>query len=271
MTTEATYAKPMGILDYTAVTAVEAGTIVLLASGRAGIVQTDLAAGELGSVQDTGIINATVDTNVVWSDGEEIWWDDANNTAVVAGAATATFRLGLAIGAKVAGVLIGQVELNGRPGPMKLVTVADSVALTASAAETILATYSIPANSLKQGQVLAFIAALIATATNATDTFQFRVRLGGLTGTVVADTTAIDLANNDVGVIRGEVVIREDGAVGAFVAESLSMLKTTPTPSLVQSTAIDTTAATTLVLTGQHSTTSAGNISKATIFAVEKK
>ena len=141
---------------------------------------------------------------------------------------------------------------------------ANGTAVTNTAAETVMASFAIPAGALKQGRIIDYFAAAIATATNGTDTFRYRVRLGGLTGSVVADSGAIDLANNDALVVQGQVVVREDGASGSIVGAAQGVLKTTAFNTLLDAAATDTTAALTLVLTCQQSAASAGNSARAT-------
>lgn len=270
---EAIYRAESDTLDYTPVAAISAGKIVRMPDGRAGVLATDLAASEKGASYTEKVFDVICAAATVWSDGEEVFWDDTNKLAVVAGNANASFRLGVCVGGKSSTSLTTvRVDLNAVSGiAAKTVIVADSSAVSNTVTETVVATASFPASALKQGNVIAFLAALIATATNSTDTFRGRVRLGGVAGTVVADTGAIDLADNDVGVLRGEITIREDGASGTFVAASQSVLKTTAKPIVVQSTAIDTTAAITLVLTIEESVASASNSAKATQFNVNVK
>lgn len=268
---EATYRMIADQQDYTPLVAVLAGLVILMADGRAGVVQADLAAAQKGSIIVEGILDFNSASATVFVDGEDVWWDDTNNLAVKTGISTATFRLGTAVGAKASGALVVRVDLNARAfgGCDKIAeAVADSAAVTNTVTETIVGTVTIPANRLKTGTIIEFLAALIATATNSTDTFQGRVRLGGVAGTVVADTTAIDLANSDVGVLKGQIVIRTDGAGGTFVAASQSQMKTTSNPLVSASVAIDTTAAITLVFTIQESVASAGNSAVAREFNV---
>lgn len=150
--------------------------------------------------------------------------------------------------------------------------VAAGTALTASSTQTALATHSIPANRLKAGSRIRFFAQAIATATNSTDTLTLRISLGGLANVVFA-TAAIDVANNDIGVITGEIVVRTAGASGTMVGAGLGSLgvPTTGTArgSSMASTTLDTTAANSLVLSGQWSTTDPGNSCRADIFSFE--
>jgi predicted RecA/RadA family phage recombinase len=246
--------------DYTPGTATVAGTIILHSSGKAAVILAGLAAGEQGAAIREGIFDVLSASATLFDDGESVWWDDTNNLAVKAGAATATFRVGTAVRAKVNGETVVRLSLNEVDrDAVSLTTLADSAAVTNVTAETIVGTYSIPANTLKAGMVLEFLASILASATNSTDTFRGRVRIGGVSGTVVADTTAIDLANGDQGVMHGQITVRAAGASGSIAASSQSVLKTTANPVAIGATTLDTTVAQTLVVTIQESVASAGN------------
>lgn len=266
MTIRAAFVQSDCNRDYTPAAALDGGSVVLLGSGLIGITLTAIAAGVLGSVATEGLFDFNSASATVFTSGEDVFWDATNFLAVPAGDANATYRVGRATAAKVSGATTVRVLLNSNEGSLNLTAVADSAAVSNTTTETVVGTFSIPAGALIQARIIDFMAALVATATNSTDTFRFRVRLGGVAGTVVGDTTAIDLANNDAGVIMGQVVIREDGAAGTFVAGSQSILKTTANPIVVQSTAIDTTTAKTLVVTIEESVASASNSAKLVAF-----
>lgn len=267
---EAIYLSCGDALDYTPAAAVTAGKIVLLPSLLVGVVAVGVAANELAAAQTEGVYDVLTATGTTFDDGAPVYWDDTNKLAVNPGAATASFRLGRAIGAKVSGPTLVRVELNAPMGiSARTVAVADSSAVTNVTAETIVGTFTIPANALKVGSVIEFLAGIIASATNSTDTFRVRVRIGGVSGTVVADSTAIDLANGDTGVLRGQVVVRATGASGSIAAASQSILKTTANPLVIGATTIDTTAAITLVATITESVASAGNSAVASVFTAE--
>jgi predicted RecA/RadA family phage recombinase len=268
---EATFVQCDDMLDYTPSSAARAGAVILLAIGLAGIVGSGLDANTLGAVHTEGLFDIAAASGTVFTDGEVVYWDNVNKLAVNSGAATASFRLGSAFGGKINGSTTVRTLLNSSPSPaIRSVSVADSAAVSNTVTETVIGTYTIPAGMLVQGRVLEFLAAAIATATNSTDTFRFRVRLGDITGTVIADSTAVDLANGDASVQMGVVVVREDGLIGTglFTAAAQSILKTTSNPTVVQATAIDTTVAQVLVFTCQESVASAGNSAKATAFNV---
>lgn len=274
---QAIFRLPNSPQDYTPAVARTNGDIIQLADQRAAIVQTDLAISQKGAVFTHGQFDITSATGTLFAAGEEVWWDTTNKLAVKVSTITNSvpgYRLGLCLVAKVSGDLTVRTDLNAMPMGQRLKVMTsnnDGAAdFGTSSAETVIATYSFAAGQLKTGSVIEFLAALLAVATNSTDTFQWRVRLGGLTGTVVADSTAIDLANNDVGVLSGAIVVTDDGATGHIRALSQSMLKSTANPLVVGSTAIDTTAAQTLVITATHSSANAGNTSRAVEFLVKQ-
>ena len=96
---------------------------------------------------------------------------------------------------------------------------AAGTALTNSTNETVLGSYEIPANGLQAGKVYTMSGAVIATATNSTDTLRIRVRIGPttLTGTVVGDSGAVDVANSDVVVWSLTATVRNTGATSVVV------------------------------------------------------
>lgn len=69
------------VLDFTPVAAVSAGQIIQLPDGRAGIVNTDLAASQKGSVRVSGIVTVTKTAGIVILDGGRVAWDYSANAA----------------------------------------------------------------------------------------------------------------------------------------------------------------------------------------------
>lgn len=266
MTIRAAFVQCEDTLDYTPAADTEAGSVVLLADGRVGITKAFIAAGILGAVGTEGLFDFNSASATLFAAGEDVYWDATNLLAVVAGTATASYRVGRAVRAKINGDTSVRVNINQAAGlALRQVITADGAPVTNTTAETVMASFAIPAGALKQGRIIDFLAAAIATATNGADTFRYRVRLGGLTGGVVADSGAIDLANNDVLVAQGHIVIREDGASGSIVGASQGVLKTTAFNTLLDATAIDTNTALSLVLTCTQSAASASNSARATV------
>jgi len=129
-------------------------------------------------------------------------------------------------------------------------------------------TITIPANTLGAGDVVRFAAHVEIPTTVSTDTLRLRVRVGGLTGTAIYDTTAIDVANNDYATINGQLTFRTVGAAGTAkaVVNARLLMGATDAATATQTTAvssIDTTSALTVVVTAVWSTQSA-NVAKLT-------
>lgn len=105
-------------VDYTAIAAVTGGQVVQIADGRAGIIPTDLDAGDLGSASTEGIYEVTKTASQVWIDGARIWWDHSANSAtcippLVTG--DKDFYLGTAVGDVAAATTTGKVSVNSKP------------------------------------------------------------------------------------------------------------------------------------------------------------
>lgn len=129
-------------------------------------------------------------------------------------------------------------------------------------------TITIPAATLAAGDVVRFTAHVEIPTTVSTDTLRLRVRVGGLSGTAIYDSTAIDVANNDYATIRGEITFRTVGAAGTAkaVVNDRLLMGATNAAGATQATALsslDTTSALTVVVTAVWSTQSA-NVAKLT-------
>lgn len=161
-------------------------------------------------------------------------------------------------------------------GATAYTNVAASTALTASSTETLFSTnYSIPALTLVAGQLIKIKYQGIITATNASDTFAARLRIGGLAGTLLYTHTATDATNNDIFLGEFNLIIRTIGASGTVVgwgwgknvgaAEGTIAVR----DDILASTTIDTTAAQVIGVTGQFSSTNAGNSARLDFISVE--
>ncbi len=272
--TEAIFVQCEESRDYTPAGAVLAGEINQLLDGRAAVTPTALAAGQLGAQQMEGFWKVLCDTAITFTEGDRVYWDASANTAIAIDAlGVGDFLIGTAFKAKVSGDLSVIVELNAT-GESDIrraygIVAASSAGGVSSTAEAILSSFTIPANMLRRGSVLKFFAQVIASATHSTDTFDFKVRLGGVTGAILWDSSAVDLADSDTGVVNGRANIRTDGASGTFVSAALGDLKTTQSKTVLGSTAVDTTAALALVVTVTVSASDAGNSARCDIFDVE--
>lgn len=162
------------------------------------------------------------------------------------------------------GTLIAGGDVDAIPSGLVYRSVAASTAYTTSSTETLFDKYyTVPANSLRAGDVLIVKAQVIATATNSTDTLTLKLYIGGLAGTAICSSGAVDVANGDIGLIVANITIRTIGASGTFVANGTTSLgvpgTVTPKAFLLGSTAIDTTTSKVIGVSGTFSTTNAGN------------
>lgn len=147
-------------------------------------------------------------------------------------------------------------------------------ALTNSTAETVLGSYEIPANGLQAGKIYTLSGAVVATATNSTDTLRIRVRVGPttLTGTVVADSSAVDVANGDVIAWTLTATVRNTGATSVVIVSgfcSAPGAEGTATARVAfESLSLDSAVAQKIEATGVWSVANAGNSCRCDSFIV---
>lgn len=152
-------------------------------------------------------------------------------------------------------------------------TTAASSLITNTTAETTFSngTVTIPKNSLTAGDVIRIRAQGIAPATNSTDTLNIKLKVGT---TVIAQTGALDVANNDIFLIDANIVIRTVGATGTLVAYGTVSIGTPGTATVktfnLASTTIDTTVDQTLTVTATWSVANAGDTVQMDSLLVEK-
>jgi hypothetical protein len=149
---------------------------------------------------------------------------------------------------------------------------AAGTALSNTTTETTVASYAFKARELQDGSVISFTFAARATATNATDTLLFKVYLGS---TAIYTCTAVDVANNDVSLITGKIVIRDADSSGTAVCvargsdcDATGTLNPQDEVTLVSS--VDFTAALTLAVKGTWSVASASNSCQSEMWLVEQ-
>jgi len=140
---------------------------------------------------------------------------------------------------------------------------ADSAARTGTT-EAVFSngSWTIAADRPVAGSVIEFEAIVRCTGQNGTDTQTFAVRLGGVSGTVIASTGALDIGNGEFAVIKGKIQIRTAGGSGTLVAHSEVGLSTAGLGLVaLGSTAVATNASLALVVTADASSAHAGNTS----------
>lgn len=254
-------------VDYTPAVAVTGGDVIVQ-QDLVGVARADIAANRMGSLAIEGVF-AFPKTTGAWVVGDNIYWDAAN--VVATRTAVGNRHLGICVKAAASGDTSGWVNLdpNAAQDVIK-VAVAAGTALTASSTKTTLDSVVIPANTLKAGDVIRVRAQVVATATNSTDTLTVTLDMGG---TAIATTGPVDVANGDIGYIDYDIVLRTVGASGTMVAAGSVALgvpgTVTAKPKFMASTAIDTTAALTLAVSGTWSTTDAGNSCRLDIMDVQ--
>jgi hypothetical protein len=145
-----------------------------------------------------------------------------------------------------------------------------AVTLTNSTTETDLGTYTIPANTLKQGTVLRFRLAAHCTGNAGADTMTFRVKLGG---TTLYTTAALAMVNNDVAIFEGELSAYAAPGASAAVAVNLSATSSVSGTFGTKGTALAaanyaTNGALILKVTGQWSAASASDVLVADSYTV---
>jgi len=259
----ATYRQEGCAIDYTPTTAKTAGDVVVQ-NGLLGVVKTDIAANALGSLTIEGVFRFTKATSAgnAMAVGQIVYYDAANDRVSTDGA------VGVPAGKVVFAAALADttvdVSINETDGSTQMagVAVAASTALTASSTETNFdnSIVTIPANGLRVGDVIRVRAQGIATATNSTDTLTAKIKLGS---NAVLSTGAVDVANNDIFYLEADIVVRTIGATGTVVAAGAVAIgaegTVTSKPGKLASTTVDTTAAITLAVSGQWSTTSGSN------------
>lgn len=155
-------------------------------------------------------------------------------------------------------------------------SVAASTAITAGTEGTFdTSGVSIPADSLRAGEILEIEAQVRVTATTGSETTNIKLKLGT---TVIVATGAIDVANDDIAYIRATIQIRTIGATGTIVAAGVAAIGTggassaigslTSKPFFLASTTIDTTAAATVNVTCTNSST--GESARLDLFVVKR-
>ncbi len=200
---------------------------------------------------------------------------------VTAGTGAASKGLVLDSGGNL--TLPGSVTMprGGKLGGLAYSNAADSTGITSTSTETLFDTnYAIPANTVAVGTVIKLRYAVIATSTNSTDTLTVKSWLatntvaGSLAGVTLAASAATDAVNSDI--LDGEftVVIRTLGSSGTcgYVGSVVKTEAASNTATRVQvlgTSTINTQTINTVGVSGQWSTTNAGNSALARVVAVE--
>lgn len=252
----------------TSASANSVGDVIPQDGGSAVLMGSSTAAGTVVAARIAGpVLGLTKASGTSWSQGAELYWDNVN--LVITNVPT-LYPLGYATEAHVSADLTAGVILTMRGSGSLIGSSAQVTGLTGTA-EAVAATINIPANLLIPGEVLRLCASLAATGENGTDTLQVRLRIGGLTGTVVADTGAVQCAVGTGAKVSADLQV---GAVSATVGtlygagegKAAATLKTTASSV----TTLNNTAAIACVVTYVFSSGSASDTANLNTFTVER-
>lgn len=114
---EATYLQDACIVPFTVTAAVEAGQVIQLPDGRAGVAIDGYAAGVLGSFKVRGRHRVAKTTSMVMLPGSELFWDASANKAHLLFGNDKDFFLGSCLDDAAAADTEVDVLLNERPAP----------------------------------------------------------------------------------------------------------------------------------------------------------
>ncbi len=103
------------VLDLTAAAAYTGGEVIQLADGRAAVVPVDLASGEKGAARTKGIFKVAKTADIVFTDGQPVYWDHSVNSATFAPASDRDFFLGVTTDDVAGSATTLDVNLNVRP------------------------------------------------------------------------------------------------------------------------------------------------------------
>lgn len=139
-------------------------------------------------------------------------------------------------------------------------------------------TLTIPANTLVIGRSIGFTLAGVYSTTSPAGTLQFRVRLGGISGTVVLDSgaqTPSDSMANRGFEISGLIQCRTIGATGTVLSQGKAILSTAAGTAVIwdmETTAavtIDTTVSQQFQVSADWQTAAAGNTITGSVFLLQ--
>jgi hypothetical protein len=148
--------------------------------------------------------------------------------------------------------------------------------VTNTAAEAVLYSHLLPAYSLQVGKRYKLRAAVRATVTNGTDTARIRLRTGPttLTGTVIFDATAVDVANDDLVIVEVEGIVRAIGTSAIVLWSGFGSIEgaegTVTARAAFESDPFDATIDNRIELTALWSAASASDSCQAEAFTLDE-
>ena len=151
-----------------------------------------------------------------------------------------------------------------KPSIIRVPTALASV--TNSTAETTLGTVTLTAKSVKYPHLIRVQAVCKTPATNSTDTFALKLKLGS---TVLSTVTAFDAADDNVCFILAEGLINSATELFHGVATDGRTGQALANPEPFADVAFDTDADAVFTVTGQWSVASTSNVATLKAFVVE--
>ena len=242
-------------LDIAYDAAVDSGDFVVIGEGIFGfaVIDGDATADGYTLKREGVFYGVTKATGAAWAVGDRLGHD---GTAFTRDAQYA--RVAVAVTAAASGATTGDVLLLESANGDLVIAGGTPTAVTASATETVTQTATIPAGILRAGDEVEVDAGVTATTTTGTETVRAVARIGGLTGVVVADAPALDVANGDRAGLMGKAFVDAVGASGSIGAHGVGGWSTAGGAAKMTDTApgtVDTTAAVTVVTTVTNSST----------------
>lgn len=251
----------------TASAAIPTGTLYITPEGNVAVFQglKAAASGDQARYDNQNVYDITKGA-VAFSEGDTVYLDASSNPAT-----TGLIRVGRCTKTAASGDATVRVRLMRDNVMTRYASVAASTAVSNTVTETAFDTsVALPGSYLRAGDVLRIRGQAIATATNSTDTLTLKLYVGSLQ---IATTGAVDVANNDIGLIDADVVIRTAGASGTVVAAGLAGLGASATVTgkafYLASASLDTTASNTIAIKATWSNASASNSCRLDVFNVQ--
>ena len=140
-----------------------------------------------------------------------------------------------------------------------------------TAVETVFSpAYTFKAGTLIQGATFRVRAGGEADNVTGTPNLVMRIRLGGLTGTLIVTASQTSVGAGANWILDGQVTIRTVGAGGTFAVTSFGMVQASMEVTDAPAGAVDTTIDNDLVVTAQWSAAAAGNSVSLSTFVVER-
>lgn len=241
------------------------GDVVRVGS-RWGVCHVAIAAAAVGAVYTLGTYDLAKGSSDVFAAGEVVGWSGTQITRDLSGGI-----LGVIEEAAASGTTRAAVALRHENPGASSASVAASATLTNTTTPTKFdKQFTIPANTLRPGDIVRVRAQVVTPSTNSTDTLNLKLFIGALE---CVATGAVDVANGDIGFIDFDAVVRTVGASGTVVGAGHTALgvpgTVTSKPKFLASSTLDTTVANAVAVEGTWSVANAGNQARLDVMNVQ--